>query len=52
IQENEEIANKEENEEKVKEEEMRKFQKIDGDNNPIRKRRNTTCCLPLHRGDL
>nr|GEV30152.1 ankyrin repeat-containing protein [Tanacetum cinerariifolium] len=46
-----EIAKEEENEEPVKEEEKRKFQKIHGDNNPLRKR-STTCCLPLHRGDL
>lgn len=50
-EENEEkMKTEEENEEKVKEEEERReFQKIHGDNNPLRKRRN---CLPLHLRDV
>ncbi|GJZ81573.1 ankyrin repeat-containing protein [Tanacetum coccineum] len=51
-EESEEIAKEEENEEKVKNEEKRKFQKIHGDNNPHFRKRRSTTCLPLHRGDM
>ena len=49
----EEIIKEEEDGEIAKEEENeRKFQIIQKDNNTIRKRLTTTCCLPLHRGNL
>ena len=49
----EEIAEEEEKEEIAKEEENeRKSQNIQKDNNTIRKRLSTACCLPLHRGNL